>query len=919
MKPPDAARSASAGLDSEESFQRLFEHNPAGTVIADFEGLIQVCNRAFAAVLGYDPGELRGLSFLELIFPEDRAENLQWLQRLWSGDINAFDMEGRYRRKDGRPVWVKKYVSSLPDVSGRVTRVMVVITDLTGRRAAEDALKQREEQMRRFVAEAPVAIAMFDREMRYLAASQQWYLDCGLGSTDVVGRSHYDLFPDLPDTWKAAHLQGMAGTVQRNDDDTWVNADGSRHNLRWEVRPWHTADGAIGGVVIFTEDISARKAAELARRLSDRRLQLALAASGAGIWILEPSTGAVEWDARSIELFGMLASETHSLDTALQHVHPDDRQIITSRLEAFLVSAENDDLDEELRIVRPDGSIRWLHGLGRAERDATGELQVVNGIMFDISDRKRAEASLHDSMEHERESAETIRVLTETGPHGIVVVDDQGTILETNRALTTMFGYEERELTGASIEQLLPEASRGLHVAHRAGYRASPSARPMGLRRDLFGLKKDGGRLPVEISLNHVVRPSGGRTLAVVSDIGLRKRAEQALRDSHVALEAHAQMLEQRTAQLRRMASELTLAEQRTREALAKTLHDHLQQLLFSAVMRLRRAEERLVGRRDAAASLIQQALAELDQSIRAARSLSVELFPPVLHEAGLPAALTWLAGWMQEKHDLHVALTIDAQANPHGRDMRTLFFESTRELLFNVVKHAGVRNATVELSLTADDEVRITIADRGVGLSENAAVGAKRETATGLGLASIRERLALLNGRFEVQSAPGEGARFTIIAPRTQDGRQVLPTTPSTPAQAPIAAGVSGSASHRPITVLIADDHVLVRAGLRELLTARAQLQVVGEARDGEEACAFSAALRPDVVIMDVSMPVVDGIEATRRILQVLPKTRVIGVSTHDSEWHRTSMMRSGAVAYCTKGDNFDRLIELVLSVGAE
>ena len=536
MKPPDAVQSASVGIDSEESFRWLFEHNPAGTVIADFQGCIQVCNPAFAALLGYPVDELRGLSFLELIYPEDHAENLRSMQRLWSGEIDAFDMEGRYRRKDGSPVWVKKYVSSLPVASGRRARVMVVVTDLTERRVVEESLKQREEQMRRFIEEAPVAIAMFDREMRYLAASQQWYRDCGLGATDLQGRCHYDVFPNLPDAWKAVHVNALAGAVERNDDDEWMHADGRRHNLRWEVRPWHAADGTIGGITIFTEDIGARKAAEAARRLSESRLQFAQAASGAGTWILDPRTGAVEWDARSVELFGMLPSETHSLETALQHVYPEDRPIMTSRLQAFLASSENDELDEEIRIVRPDGSIRWLHGVGRAVRDASGQVQVINGIMFDVSERKAAEASLHDSMEHQRESAETIRILTETGPHGIVVVDDHGTILEANRAMAAMFGYEPHELTGASIEQLLPEAVRSRHVDYRSEYHQDPSARPMGLRRDLFGLKKNGELLPVEISLNHVVRPSGGRTLAVVSDIGLRRRAEQALHDSHVAM-----------------------------------------------------------------------------------------------------------------------------------------------------------------------------------------------------------------------------------------------------------------------------------------------------------------------------------------------------------------------------------------------
>ena len=123
---------------------------------------------------------------------------------------------------------------------------MVVVTDLTERRVVEESLKQREEQMRRFIEEAPVAIAMFDREMRYLAASQQWYRDCGLGATDLQGRCHYDVFPNLPDAWKAVHVNALAGAVERT-----MTTSGCTPTVVVTTcvggAAVHAADGTIGG------------------------------------------------------------------------------------------------------------------------------------------------------------------------------------------------------------------------------------------------------------------------------------------------------------------------------------------------------------------------------------------------------------------------------------------------------------------------------------------------------------------------------------------------------------------------------------------------------------------------------------------------------------------------------------------------
>jgi PAS domain S-box-containing protein len=141
---------------------------------------------------------------------------------------------------------------------------------LVAKRTAE--IRQSEERLRLFVEHAPASLAMFDRNMRYVQVSRRWLNDYGLGE-DLQGLSHYDVFPEIPDSWKVAHRRGLAGEVVRADADRFARADGSVQWLRWEVRPWRDAEGEVGGIVIFTEDISERKRVEEELKKSEAKFR----------------------------------------------------------------------------------------------------------------------------------------------------------------------------------------------------------------------------------------------------------------------------------------------------------------------------------------------------------------------------------------------------------------------------------------------------------------------------------------------------------------------------------------------------------------------------------------------------------------------------------------------------------------------
>jgi PAS domain S-box-containing protein len=673
-------------------------------------------------------------------------------------------------------------------------------------------------------------------------------------------------------------------------------------------RNWTQAEiDLIRDVAGRTWEAVERARTEVALREREQRLRMVLEASAGGSWTWDAVVNHLEWDEGFRARYGFAADEPPAVETWVARLHEDDRARVLSLLEEIQRSKTLDAWDNTFRIITPDGSLRWIQSRGRADRDRHGQLTRLTGLELDITERRQAEEILQARREQERDRA--LRTLLETTTQGIVSIDAKGRIVTANRALEMMFGWTSGELIDQPLERLVPLPFRDRHGEHRARYFAAPKAQLMAGGLQLVGLRKDGSTFPIEVSLNHVATAAGERAFAFVTDITERQRAASALRERTIELE-------HRTAQLSQMASDLTLAEQHAREQIAKTLHDGLQQLLVIASLSLDQEVKRNQDRRIAPSVPLAQAKAHIDEAIDAARSLSVELFPPVLQHADLPVALRWLGDWTRTKYGLEVQIAADPRATSDRKDIRTLLFESVRELLFNVVKHAKVDRVTLDLALDPGGQVSITLTDEGIGFDASALFDRSKSGKTGWGLFSIRERLAQLGGRFEIHSEPGRGTQFRLLAPRTSapaPGVTVDPVNVDAPGpRSPQAARTST----RPLRILVVDDHAGVRDVFRELLKQRPELDVAGEAADGVEAVAQAHALRPDVILMDITMPRMDGIEATRRLRAELPTIQILGLSMQPHAHGLHEIEHAGAAGFFIKGIDTERLIRHLLSV---
>lgn len=406
------------------------------------------------------------------------------------------------------------------------------------------------------------------------------------------------------------------------------------------------------------------------------------------------------------------------------------------------------------------------------------------------------------------------------------------------------------------------------------------------------------------VSQHELTEAAERLNVQLLAEIERRQSIENKLRDLNSTLEQRVIErtfeAERRTSQLQALAVQLTQAENRERRRLAQLLHDHLQQLLVGAKMRLSFLNLDAPTSMDSKhLSVVREAL---DEAIEASRSLTVELSPPVLFSAGLSAGLPWLARSMREKHDLEVEVEVDKTAKLENQDMEAFLFQAARELLFNIVKHAKVKKARIELHHLGENLIKLVVQDQGEGFDPERNAGMTGHAGTGhpvmgFGLMSIRERLDVLGGKMSILSGPGQGSRISLTLPIRR-----TTTTATVPLEIPVKIPVVRRPDTGKIRVLVVDDHKLVRQELVRLFVKHKGIEVVGEAIDGTAALEQVAILQPDVVLMDVNMPEMGGIEATRHITDKHPQVRVIGLSMHTAPEVADEMRRAGAVEFLSK-----------------
>ncbi len=793
----------------------------------------------------------------------------------------------------------------------------------------------------------PTRIFYLDKERRYRVVNQaftDWFglpkhAIVGLHVQELVGDTAWEIIRPWLDRAYAGQLVDYETEIPyRHGGTRWIHA---------VYNPHRNGDGTVAGVAVLVSDITKQKRAEQELRASEERYQYIFDTVGVAIFE-EDWTGIRDMlkDVRSsgvTDLRAFLDARPEMVDQALRHVFITDVNEYTLHLfeadskSALLGALDRIFLPETIEVFKEELIAVWdgrdvyrgrapLRTLGGDELSVLFTLAVpkreadwqrVMITLTDVTALRQAEESLRDSEQH-------LRTALVAGHMAAWEVDLTTHALTWDAKHEALFG-----MSPDAVPEFLNQFYTLVHADDRDRVRAALEAMPAKGAFDIeFRIRRPDGSLRWINGQGTAVTDSDGRPVRIVgvhSDITERKdahaRLERFAHDLEKAVETRTAELRRSQEQLRALAAELTLTEQRERQRFASQLHDHLQQLLVLGKLKLTQAK-RAVDAVPVGVSLLEQVDEAVNTALDYSRSLIAELSPPVLRQYGLVAGIRWLGEWMER---MNVSVTVVANEDwvPLPEAHSVLLFQSVRELLINVAKYAGTGRATVRLNVF-ERELFIHIRDEGVGFIQAARSEfeqpTERKTSSKFGLFSIRERMTALGGSFDIRSALGQGTEATLRLPLmvSPQKEQPLEAEGIELSPGPLAEATE-CASRRDapqIRLLVVDDHAMVREGLRSLLESYEDVQVVGEARTGREAVAAAAQLGPDVVIMDVNMPDMNGIEATVQIKRQQPTTIVIGLSVNADQQSTAAMLGAGAAMLVTKEAAVNDLYDAVKRV---
>lgn len=805
-----------------------------------------------------------------------------------------------------------------------IARQRALEREVAERTRMEERLRDREETLKTILNRTPFLLTRCSRDLRYLFVSQA-YADMILRDPDeLVGKPIVDVMGEDGFRTILPYIeQVLDGHCVQYEREVCFECVGSRW-LHVNYTPDRNDQGDVIGWVASIVDITERKRAEEALGDSEKRLRMAQEGGRVGSFEWNMETGVNTWTPEFEAIYGFAPRQFGRTQRDwVERLHPDDRQRTLDAVEESARTGEP--TEEEWRVVWPDGQVRWVTGRWQVLRDQGGKPVRMIGVNIDITDRKQADAVL-------RANEERLRLAMAAGNMGAWDIDLRTGLIVWDAKQHTLFG-RSLDQTPRSLEEFYALVHPEDVVLLRE---AAGISELTGQFAGEFRVMHPGGTVRWMAGYGTTLHDDGGRPVRMVGinyDITDRKETERQLREREVQLKTFSAELEQLVAErtedlvqsharLRALAAELNLAEARERKRLATELHDHLQQLLVLGKLKLGQGK-RLSQPVPQLAHLVEQTDDILTDALAYTRSLVAELSPPVLREHGLIAGLRWLGEWMR-RHELEVAVEADHDMVVLLEDQSVLLFQSVRELLINAAKHAQCRRAVVRVT-QGPRQLSITVKDDGTGfnLAAAAAAGAKGTGATGsskFGIFSVRERMKAMGGALTIESAPGQGTTATLIMPLTV-------RTPSSSqnqeheAPAVIAPAVGTGKGGNPrrtskrIRVLLVDDHAMVRQGLRSVLDTHPDMEVVGEAWNGKEAVALVRKLQPAVVIMDINMPGMTGIEATANIKAEFPSVVVIGLSVNAEADNQEAMKRAGAEKLLTKEAAVDRLYQAIQS----
>ncbi|WP_395700153.1 PAS domain S-box protein [Aquabacterium sp.] len=769
---------------SEATFRAMFNGLPDAMILTDAQRHIRLANPAFTELFGYAAEEVLGrrTEFLYADAADFSAIGETRFASAMAGRRESFEV--RYRRRDGSEFWCESTGIRITNDRGELQGMLGLHRDITARRQADEALRRSRAQLAALVQQAPHCIAMFDRQMNYLATSRMWLQRFGEGHADLVGRNHYAVLPDLPDACKTLHQRALAGETLRDDNDHWQRADGTELWLRWVLQPWTDEQGEVGGVILSTEDLSEQQRAE--RDVREARDRFAMLFDTAPVAMV---VGSLE-DGRFAEvnaafeaLTGHQRADVVGRTSAEFGLWPDDafreRAHELLRRQGRLPTAERQLRRRSGETLEVSFSACRVEIAGRPHFiamlvDITPQVQARRTLEQQQQALEQLVAQRTAALEAANttlaERAEAISDLYDNAPCGYHSLAPDGAVVAINATELAMLGRTRDEVIGQPIARFLSPASQALFRERYAEFQRTGAARDL----DYEIVRGDGSLLPVLISAV-MVRDGQGRhvgnraTMVDNSERRARERQIAAMQD-----------------ELLRRADEAEAATRAKSAFLANMSHEirtPMNAILGLTHLMARDSADALqrtrLGKVDIAARHLLQVINDiLDLSKIEAGKLTLESVEFTRDDL-MSRVMTVVAETAAHK-GLELVLDTDHLPARLRGDPKHLA-QALINLLSNAVKfteHGWVRLSAKLLAEAGDGLLlRFAVSDTGIGIAperqqhlfeafEQAdSSTTRRYGGTGLGLALTRHLARMMGGDAGVDSQVGQGSTFWFTA----------------------------------------------------------------------------------------------------------------------------------------------------------
>jgi two-component system NarL family sensor kinase len=491
------------------------------------------------------------------------------------------------------------------------------------------------------------------------------------------------------------------------------------------------------------------------------------------------------------------------------------------------------------------------------------------------------------------------RVLVESINDGAATLDADGIVLYANSRFAQILNIPVGKLTGSSLHNNLSagQSDKLKKLIRQALHRSSAA--------ELTLDATEGRPKLVRFTLRPLKDSDIHKVGVVATELTELVEANEALKSNEESL--------------RQLSARLLQLQDEERRHIARDLHDVTGQKLAVLSMALSRVLNRPNGNLDADSQrALTESLAWSKEVAAEIRTLSYLLHPPLLDELGLSSAVKWYLAGFTSRTGILMETEIPSDIQRLSPDAEVAIFRVLQESLTNVHRYAESPNAVVRMDVTAD-EIKLEIQDFGKGVQSSRASSPNGSVARlGVGIQGMTERMRQLGGKLEITSSPNKGTLVAATIPLSSlaaippQSSAVLVSTSSNLASE-LAGPVQNTLRKR---ILIADDHEMLRRGVRNTLQTELDLEICGEAVDGQDAVEKVKALQPDLVILDINMPALNGLVALRQILRLRPQTKVLVFSVHDSDQTVKEVHAAGAHGFISKGKDSQDLLRVVREI---